>query len=214
MQKNSNVNVVIADDHQVLAVGLAAALIQYNITVVGRSEKPSGVLELCNELAPDVVVLDVRFPEGGSGLEVAKSLITANPAMRIVFFSQFDQPHMVREAYRIGALAFITKDCSPQILAEAIQKAALGERFFLGRISEQLAALSVHDSAPQALLDKRELEIFKRIAAGEELAHIAADCDLSIRTVARLSVTIKQKLGIHKPAELTRLAIKHQILEP
>ena len=100
-------------------------------------------------------------------------------------------------------------------MAAAVQRAHQGELYFLPQIAERLANLSVRgDESPQSLLNERDLEIFKLMAEGLTNAEIAERLDLSLKTISNVSQAIKEKLGVHRPAYITKLAVKHGLIAP
>jgi DNA-binding NarL/FixJ family response regulator len=167
------------------------------------------------ELKPDVLVLDIRFGTELTGLDAAQAILKADPRAKIVFLSQFDQDSLIKETYRLGAHAFVTKDCDPADLATAVRQAHEGKLYFLPQIAERLASLAVRgDVSPQSQLDERGLEIFKLMAEGLTNAEIAEKLNLSSKTISNTSQSIKEKLGVHRQANITLLAVKYGLIEP
>ncbi|MBK1712150.1 response regulator [Rubrivivax gelatinosus] len=209
------VRVLLADDHPVIIEGLRAALVRHDVEVVGQVECAQEVVSTYLEAKPDVLVLDVRFGPGPTGLDVARSLRERAPAARIVFYSQFDQDEVIREAYRLGAAAFITKNTLPAELAAAIHAAANGKTYFLPAIAERLALLGLRgEESPRARLEARELDIFVQLATGATNNEIAERMGLSTKTISTIAQAVKEKLGVHRPAEITRLAMRYGLIEP
>jgi two-component system invasion response regulator UvrY len=209
------VRVLLADDHPVIIEGLRAALVRHDVEVVGQVECAQQVVSVYLEAKPDVLVLDVRFGPGPTGLDVARSLRERAPAARIVFYSQFDQDEVIREAYRLGAAAFITKNTLPAELAAAIHAAANGKTYFLPAIAERLALLGLRgEESPRARLEARELDIFVQLATGATNNEIAERMGLSTKTISTIAQAVKEKLGVQRPAEITRLAMRYGLIEP
>jgi two-component system, NarL family, invasion response regulator UvrY len=209
------IRALIADDHPLIIGGLTMALGRQGIEVVAQATSASEIVDAFGASTPDVVVLDLRFGQGQTGLDVAQVLVQRFPAARIVVYSQFDQDEVVREAYRAGAVGFVPKSKPTAVLAEAIKHVHAGKTHFVPEIAERLALMHLgHDDSPRALLDARELEVFKRIALGQTNVQIAEDMGLSAKTVSNTSQAIKDKLGMHRPADLTRLAVKHGVIDP
>lgn len=207
------IRVLIADDHPLILEGLAASLEQAGITIAGRETNVDQIIPSHRKLEPDVLVLDIRFGAETSGLDVARELLRETAQAKIVFYSQYDQLELVREAYKLGGLGFVTKQFEADVLIEAIQVAVRGEAHFMPQMLRKLAVDSVQgDHSPQALLDQRELQVFKLIAHGRTVAQVASKMDLSSRTINVITQAIKQKLHVQKPVEMTRLAIKHGLL--
>ncbi len=209
------VRVLLADDHPLIIEGLAAALKRLGVKVVGHALAASEVVDKFRRAKPDVLLLDVRFGPGPTGLDVARDVLAADPGARIVFYSQFDQNEIIREAYRLGGAAFITKDTAPDVLARAIEQAHAGKTFFLPEIAERLALLGVRgDSSPRAVLDARELEVFIRLARGLTNNEIAAEMNFSAKTIGAIGQAVREKLGVQRAADMTRLAVRYGIIDP
>ncbi|MYN38910.1 response regulator [Duganella sp. FT109W] len=209
------IRVMLADDHPIVMTGFAMSLQGQGLDVVAQARTPAEALAQYQELKPDVIVLDIRFGEQLTGLDVARQILAQTPSAAIVFLSQFDQDSLIKETYRLGGRAFMTKDCDPADLAAAVKRAHDGELYFLPHIAERLANLSVRgDASPQSQLDERALEIFTLMAEGLTNAEIAEKLDVSTKTISNISQAVKEKLGVHRPAYITRLAVKHGLIEP
>lgn len=199
-----SVQVLLADDHPLIIEGLTTALARHHIKVVGQATTTGEVLAKYAECQPDVLVLDVRFGEVTTGLDVAREALRQHPDARIVFYSQFDQDEIVFEAYRVGGAAFVTKNTAPAALAEAIQQANDGRIHFQPGIAERVALIGVR-APPLSKLDARELEVFEQMARGRTNVEIAESMSLSPKTISMTSQSIKDKLGVQRPAEITLL---------
>lgn len=208
------IRVLLADDHPIVMAGFAHTLEDDGITVVAQEKTPDLAVQAFQQQQPDVAILDIRFGAQLTGLDAAREIFADFPDANIIFLSQFDQDALIKETYKLGARAFLTKDCDPAMLTLAVTKAAQGERYFMPSIAERLATLSLKgDDSPQSILAERDLEIFKLMAEGLTNAEIAERLDLSLKTISNTSQAIKEKLGIHRPAALTMLAVKHGLLQ-
>lgn len=214
--QKSPIRVMIADDHPLIVEGLTSVLARHDLSVVGSAGTPETVIDTFQQLNPDVVVLDLRFGEGGiGGLDVLTEMVQRFIEPKVVIYSQFDQDTVIREAYKRGAKAFIPKSSDPSELAQTIIKVQQGETVFLPDIAARLALFSVRgDSSPLAKLQPRELEVFKLMALGLTNVEIAERMDLSPKTISTTSQSIKDQLGMHRTADLTLLAVKHGLIEP
>ena len=209
------VRVMLADDHPIVMTGFAMSLAGVGMDVVGQAKTPDEAAAMYAELKPDVLVMDIRFGTELTGLDAARAILAQDPLANIVFLSQFDQDSLIKETYRLGARAFVTKDCDPADLANAVRQAHQGKLYFLPHIAERLANLSVRgDASPQSQLDERGLEIFKLMAEGLTNAEIAEKLNLSTKTISNISQAVKEKLGVHRQAYITKLAVKHGLIEP
>lgn len=208
-------SVMIADDHPLIVEGLSSVLARHKLKVVGSASDAAAVLDTYAELQPDVLVLDLRFGDGISGLDVLRDLLARFPNARVVVYTQFDQDTVVREAYKRGAKAYVTKSTDPAELARAIAQVHQGETVFMPGIAERLALLSVRgDESPLGKLQPREVEVFKLMAQGLTNVEIAERMNLSPKTISTTSQSIKDHLGIHRPADITLLAVKSGLIEP
>ena len=213
--QKETIRVVIADDHPIVMAGFSMALTSFGIQVAGNAGTPADVLTIYAELLPDVLLMDIRLGEELSGLETAKKILCQHPDAKIVLLAELHQESLIREAYRIGAYAIITKACSAIELATAVTHASYGKLYFSPNVAARLASLSVRgDDSPHATLHPRELDVFLRIAKGQTVNEIAKELHISPKTVGNTSVKLKRKLGVTRAAEVTRLAIKFGLIEP
>lgn len=212
----SVIKVMIADDHPLIVEGLASVLARHGLHVVGSASEADSVVSAFASLRPDVLVLDLRFGDGGvGGLDILQELMTHHPDAKVAVYTQFDQDTVVREAYKRGAKAFVPKSTDPAELADALARIHHGETVFLPGIAARLAMLSVHgDQSPLAKLQPREIEVFKLMAQGLTNVEIAERMNLSPKTISTTSQSIKDTLGVHRAADITLLAVKCGLIEP
>jgi two-component system invasion response regulator UvrY len=209
------IRVLLADDHPIVMTGFAMSLSATGMEVAGQARSPDEAQQMFASLQPDVLVMDIRFGTELTGLDAARNILKQFPKARIVFLSQFDQDSLIKETYRLGARAFVTKDCDPADLASAVRNAHRDKLYFLPHIAERLANLSVRgDVSPQSQLDQRGLEIFKLMAEGLTNAEIAEKLNLSTKTISNISQSIKEKLGVDRQAYITKLAVRHGLIDP
>lgn len=209
------IRVLIADDHPLIIEGVIGVLSRHDIEVVATATTTEETEAKFADTSPDVLLLDVRFGGKISGLDVAREVLGRSTGARILFYSQFDQMELLKEAYRIGAKGFVTKNTTSEVLADAIYQVYSGKTFFLPEIAERLALAGLRgDDSPATKLDHRELEVFRRMATGETNAEIADAMGLSPKTISTTSQSVKDKLGVSRAADLTLLAVKHQLICP
>ncbi|MBW8833346.1 MAG: response regulator transcription factor [Burkholderiales bacterium] len=209
----TTIRVLVVDDHPLITESLAGALTPYGISHVTAVSDGTKVLERFEQERPDVLVLDVWIGPV-RGLEVARELLQRSPGARIVIYSQFDKDQFVLEAYRVGAKSFIPKSATTKVLAEAIQKAHEGETYFTKELAERMALMSVRgEESPQAKLTDRELKVFRLMALGQTNAEIAKELSLSSKTIGIVTQAIKETLGVQRLADITRLALKYQLID-
>lgn len=214
MQASRSIRILIADDHPLIIEGLALALGKRGIEVTGHAAATDDAVRKYRRCKPDVVVMDVGFGPGPTGLDAAREIIQDDPDARVVFYTQYDQDEIVHEAYRLGGRGFVPKVQPTDVLAEVINQVKQGKIHFLPDIAERLALMGVRgDDSPRAKLDTRELDVFRRLAQGQTTEEIAGALNLSRKTISLVVQAVKDKLGVQRSAEITRLAIRHHLIE-
>jgi DNA-binding NarL/FixJ family response regulator len=209
------IRVMIADDHPLIVEGLSSVLDRAGLSVVGAASEAMAVASTFAALRPDVLVLVLRGGDGIGGLDVLQQLLATQPEARVVVYTQYDQDEVVREAYKRGARAFVTKNTDPADLADTIVKVHAGETVFLPSIANRLALMSVRgDASPLARLQPREVEVFKLMAQGLTNVEIADRLGLSPKTISMTSQSVKDQLGVQRAADITLLAVRCGLIEP
>lgn len=207
--------VLLADENPIFATGCALTLARYGIEVIGEVKAPANIIASYDRLQPEVVLIDASLGGKQNGLEAAKNMLLMRPDVKIVVLGVDGQAAACREAYRIGACAFVSKDRDPADLAQAINRARAGTLFFMPHVAEHLANAKVRgDDCPHELLDGREFEIFRLIALGRTNVEMASLLSLSLKTISNYSMSIKAKLRTERIAELTRIAVRYGVIEP
>jgi len=214
---SKHINVFIADDHPAIGMALAYGVKAHAITVVGKTLNPDEVVKQVAELHPDVIVLDVRFGREtvNTGLEIAKRVRSSAPDIGVVIYSQFDTVEIIQEAYRAGAWAFVPKSAPLEQVATAITHAKAKRVYFVPAVAERLALVNISgDRSPQALLDERELEVFRYIAIGLTTNEIAEEMSVSAKTISNTRQCLLEKLQVDRQADITLLAVEHGLINP
>ncbi len=214
-QKTNPITILLADDHPLLRAGFATMLKKNpELDVIAETDNPHDAVEKYKSMHPHVVVMDILFTEKTTGLDAIKLILEHDEDAKVVVLTQHDQDRMIKEAYKFGAKAFITKNSSPTLLINAIKKAARGELFFLPEIAERLAIMTTRgEPSPIDVLSDREYEVFKLIALGKKTSEIAHDLGLSVKTISNVLYSVKNKLGFSRTADLTRLALRHGVID-
>jgi two-component system invasion response regulator UvrY len=210
----NHISVLLADDHPLLRSGFIEAMVECKeIKVIYSTDNPQDACDSYLKYQPDVVVIDILFKEKMTGLDATRKILNINPNAKVIILSQHDQARLIKEAYQLGVLAFVPKDAEPELLINAITKAAIGEKLFLPDIAQKLAYLSAEqDTDPKQLLNHREFQIYRLIANDRTNTEIAKELELSQKTVNNALFTLRSKLGLKRNTEITKHALKHGVI--
>ncbi len=202
--------VLIVDDHPMVAEGIRAILETYDdIIVVGTLGNGQEAIDQAEALAPDVILLDLNMPQV-NGLSATEILLERNPETRILILSMHDSPEYISTALRHGAAGYVLKDVPTEEIKAAIDRVMAGERYLCTGATASLKPSTTDGREP---LTEREQTILLQLAQGKSNKDVAAELDISIRTVETHRKNIKRKLGIATTAGLTRYAMEHGVLQ-
>ena len=207
------IRVLLADDHPVVRSGYLRLLEQArDIRVVAEAATGDAAYAAFVADPPDVLATDLSMP-GGGGLELIRRVTLRAPAARILVFSMYDSPPLVRRALDAGARGFVTKAAAPQSLVDAVRALHAGERYLGADLAPGLLQRDPAREAERlAELSLREFEIFRLLAQGHTLVECAQALKLSPKTVSNHQTVIKDKLGVATSAALAHLAIRHRVI--
>lgn len=205
--------IFVVDDHPLVRESLVALIDrQRDLSICGQApDSPSAFAALLKDPA-DVVVVDLGLP-GESGLELIKKLQALSPVPSILVVSMYEESSYAERALRAGALGYVMKHETTDKVIDAIRAVAHGEIYVSGILAAELAKKFVRPRAaaqPSGVgrLSDRELEIFRMIGLGRETKRIAADLNLSMKTIQAHCANIKEKLGLDNATELIREAVR------
>lgn len=202
----SRLRVLIADDHPLFRDGLRMLLETLpDIEVVGEATTGEEVQRLTASLQPDVILMDVKMP-GVSGIEATRRITQAQPGVRILIVTMFEDDATVFTAMRAGARGYVLKDAEKDDMLRAIRAVGRGEAIFSPGIAARLTDFFTlarpavpHETFPS--LTNREREILQLMSQGASNADIARALSLSGKTVANYVSTILSKLQVADRAE-------------
>ncbi len=215
-----SVRVVLADDQHLVRTGLRMILsAEDDLEVVGEAGNGIEVLQVCGQVEPDVVVMDVRMPEM-DGIEATRRLGGQPSAPRVLVLTTFDLDDVVYDALRAGASGFLLKDAPEERLTTAIRVVADGGSLFAPsvtrRLIEEFASRTTRVTPPPALglLTERESEVLTLIARGRSNAEIAETLFVSENTVKTHVARVLMKLGLRDRVQAVVLAYESGLVRP
>ena len=198
------VRVLVVEDHPLFRRGVVALLEGADgLTVAGTAASGEDAVGAAAELRPDVVLMDLQLP-GISGIEATRAIVAADPGVRVLVLSLFEDEDSVFLALRAGARGYVLKDADEEELTGAIRAVARGEAIFSRAIAERvLTFFAAPRPAPKAFpeLTDRERQILALLAAGHPNPSIARTLSLSPKTVANYVSAIFGKLQVADRAQ-------------
>ena len=220
MSPAKKITVLLAEDHAVVRQGLRTLLeSEGHFAVVGQAETGREAIALAASLRPDVILMDIAMPVL-NGLEATRQIVAANPKAKVLMLSAHSDDEYVERTTAVGAVGFLEKQTSAEILSRAIQEVAKGNAFFSPAIAKRRADVKKRSvdrdglSQPNGMrLTSRETEVIQLVAEGQANKQVAATLGISIKTVEKHRQHLMDKLNIHDTAGLTRYAIAQGIIE-
>lgn len=210
----TNLHLYLADDHQVVAQGIASLLRQIpTIAAVQVFKDGHDLYQACLVQTPDIVFLDIEMPKW-DGLETLKNLKIKFPALRCYMLSMLNEKAVIDNCIEKGASGYLSKDCTIEELAEAI--GSEGELYFSKEVLKVLSGYS--NKKKETLfqlsepLTERELEILKWLCDGFSPKEIAEKIFLSPRTVETHKAKLMEKFDVNSVGKLISVAIKNKIV--
>jgi NarL family two-component system response regulator LiaR len=212
MGETKRVRVIVVDDHAVVRSGIEYSLMAVDdIELVGSADKGVDAVRLCEELQPDVVLMDMMMPEM-DGVSATRAVLENCPQARVIALTSFQEGGLVQKALQAGAISYLLKDVGMDELAAAIRAAAGGQ----GTLAPEAAkALAEATSGPASLgfdLTDREREVLALIVDGKSNAEISEALAISLSTSRFHVSTILSKLRATNRAEAAALAVKHGLV--
>lgn len=203
------INVLLVDDHMLVLDGLKARLeLEDHIKVLGTANNGVEALEKALTLNPDIVLMDVSMPVL-NGIETAKRFQAEQPEKKILMLSMHQDKEYILSLVQAGASGYVLKDVPAAELVLAIETVIRGGSYFSSGASQALC--HVQEETKEELT-KRELAVLKELASGAANKTIANNLTISVRTVETHRQNLKNKLGIHSAAGLTKYAIENKLI--
>ncbi len=205
------IRILVADDHAIVRRGLVEVVSEaYDMEVTAEAATGDEVLGLAVRQEFDVVVLDISMP-GRSGLDALAQLRRVRPELAVLVLSVHPEEQYALRVLRMGAAGYVCKDRAPEELVRAIRTVARGRRHVPAGVAEAAVAgdatVAAHDR-----LSPREFEVLRLLGSGKAVGGIAAELNLSVKTVSTYRARLLEKMRMETTAELIRYAVEHEIV--
>lgn len=206
---------LIADDHEIVRRGLRQLLAEaFPSARIEETSDGTTTLDAVRRSPWNLILLDLNMP-GQDGIAVLRELKRLRPATPVLILTAADEGALAVRALQAGAAGYVNKRDAADELVIAARKALDGQTHLstttVNRLSAGLRGESA--DAPHAQLSRRELEVFRLIALGRSTKEIAAQLDLSEKTVATYLERIREKTGLHTPVEIARYALQQGLVD-
>lgn len=207
---NSPIHVALADDHCNVRRNLRLSLeSEKDVVVVAVADDPFTAMRQVNHQVPDVLLLDLRTPNGSS-LNVIRRLRAQVPDTEIVVMTTEQSPVFARQALDAGATGYVHADNAPSELPDAIRRASHRQKYISPRVVAALDGL--RRAVDRDSLSPRETDVLRLIALGFTSSEISDELHLSRRTVDTHRSHVQRKLGLSKRWQLVRYALDHSLI--
>ena len=212
-------NLLLVDDHSLIRAGVRALVLDIpGYAVIGEANDGSQLLEMVEQLSPDIVLLDISMRETG-GLEALQRLKRVRPQSKVLILSMHTDPALIMQALESGAHGYLLKDTTATELEHALEALRNNERYLSPAIAHTVinqALTRTQKNQPEVAdshnLTARQLEILRLIVRGKSTREIANGLGLSIKTVETHRSQIMKRLQIYDVAGLVLFAVREQII--
>ena len=202
--------VLLADDHAIVAEGLATIL-RAEFSLVGTVATGAELLEAAQRLRPDVIVTDFSMP-GMTGLDALRRLKADGVTAKVVFLTMHADPELAVEVLRAGAMGFVVKRAAGKELITAIQAALGGRRYVTPDLAQDVFETLTQPRTAPKRLTLRQRAVVRLLAEGRTMKEAAAELGTSPRTVETHKYQALQALGLKTTADLIRYAVEEGLV--
>jgi two-component system, NarL family, response regulator NreC len=207
------IQILLADDHQIIRDGLRALLEKEpGMKVIAEATNSHSAIELAEKLRPDIAIMDLTMPDL-NGIEAARRICASDKKTRVMILSMHSDRRFIAEALKAGSSAYLLKDCAFEELIVAIRMVMKDQIYLSPQIAkvvlkDYMKGLQFENLSVFNLLSGRERQVLQMIAEGKTSKEIAADLKISLKTVETFRRRIMEKLDLDNLADLVKYAIR------
>lgn len=207
------IQVILADDHQIIRQSLKVLLEREGLKIVGEASNGQEAVRIAESLHPDVAVLDVSMSVL-NGIDAAKEIQKVSPQTKTVFLTIHDEDPYLLDALRVGAKGYVVKTHAAENLVQAIREASRGGVYLSPEVSRAVVqAYQNKTELSSEPLSPRERQVLQLIAEGKTTKEVAGVLDISVKTAETHRTRLMEKLDIHETAGLVRYAIRRGLVQ-
>jgi len=206
------IRVMLVDDHTMVRRGLATFLKVFDdLQLVGEAESGEAAIQLCAEVQPDVILMDMALPRM-DGATATRAIRQQFPQVQVIVLSSFKDGDLIKKALEAGAIGYLLKDISADELVGAIRAAQAGRATLSPEAAQALVETSNQPPAPGLTLTEREREVLSLMIEGLNNTQIAGRLTVSPSTIKSHVSSILAKLGVASRTEAVTLALRNRII--
>ncbi len=209
------INVLLTDDHALVRTGIKRLLEDSAIVkIVGEADSGEESIQMVQQLHPDVILMDVNMP-GIGGVEACRRILQRDPQQKIIILTVHNEQTFPKRLLEIGARGYLTKECDPGEMINAVRQVHQGGSYIEPRIAQQLALSLLPGNAdnPVDRLSRREFQVMLMISQGMSNTQISERLCLSPKTVSTYRSRLLEKLGAHNEVDLVRIAVEQGMVD-
>ena len=206
------VNVLLADDHQLVRQGVRALLERERFEIVAEASDGQEAVRLAARTQPDVAVLDLSMPTL-NGIDAGREILKVSPKTRFMLLTMHTEEHHILEALRAGARGCVTKSQASEHLVQAIREVCADGVYLSPSVSGAVVqAYLAGTPLPYEPLTARERQVLQLVAEGKTTKEVAVILGISVKTAESHRTRIMEKLDIHSTAGLVHYAIRRGLV--
>jgi len=209
---SQHIRVMLVDDHAMVRRGLATFLkVVDDLQLVGEAESGEAAIQLCAEVSPDVILMDMVLPMM-DGATATRAIRQQFPQVQVIALTSFKEGDLVKNALEAGAIAYLLKDVSADDLVRAIRAAHAGRVTLSPEAAQALVETANQPPAPALDLTEREREVLALMVEGLNNTQIAGRLTVGPSTIKSHVSNILSKLGVTSRTEAVTLALRNRIV--
>jgi two-component system, NarL family, response regulator LiaR len=207
------IRVLVVDDHAMVRRGLATFLRVFDdLELAGEAASGQAAIELCVDLQPDVVLMDMLMPDM-DGASATRLIRGQSETIQVIALTSFKEEILVQSALQAGAIGYLLKDVSADQLADAIRAAHAGRATLSPEASQALVHAASQVPPPGLHLTERELAVLALMVEGLNNTQIAAKLTVSPSTIKSHVSNVLTKLGVASRTEAVTLALRTRLVD-